>query len=538
MVKVLSLDGVMFKKMIINSCNLLEQRKNSIDALNVFPVPDGDTGTNMSLTFLSATKAIIDKDSLQLNELAEALSYGALMGARGNSGVILSQFLGGFSKGIDGKEVINGFDFVKAFQVGVDSAYSAVLNPIEGTILTVAKEAGFSLEVAKNSTDDLIELFNVAYLKGSEALQNTPNLLPVLKQAGVVDAGGQGLLVILEGMLEALQGKAVEQINISETLNNQISLDKKEFDLGDLEFQYCTEFILKSKDNELNLDNIKQFLSDKGDCLLVVGNSDTSKIHIHTNNPGLVLEYCTNLGTLHKVQIHNMEEQSQEMQVKVVAQKKLGIVAVAMGEGLGQIIKSLGVDVIVSGGQTMNPSTEDLLQAIDKISAEEVIILPNNSNIVLAAQQAEKLAQKPVYVVPSKTVPQGISALMAYNPESNGKINAQKMSEAMKQVISAEVTYSVRNTIHGGKEIKEGNILGIVNGNIEVIEQDIATAVEKIISSLTDNHPEIVTVYYGQDISEGEAENLIEKLANSYPNLDFELHNGGQPLYYYLMSIE
>jgi len=537
-----TIDGQLWSKLVVASSKYLENRKSIVDSLNVFPVPDGDTGTNMSLTMASAARAAQQKNDQGIGEVAKTVSYGALMGARGNSGVILSQLLAGFAKRAEGNTNLDARGLAEALESAVQTAYQAVMNPVEGTILTVSKEAAKSA-VAAATHDPAATIENVlkAALQGAlAALEKTPSMLPVLKQAGVVDAGGQGFVYILEGMLKVLSGEEeVQTVQYEpEAKKETPQVEFAGIPEESLEYQYCTEFILKKKENDLQLDGIRSFLSDKGDCLLVVGTPETSKIHIHTNHPGRVLDYCTDLGSLHEIQIHNMSEQSQEMQMKARAVKHLGIIGVTMGSGLVDIFKSLGVDVVISGGQTMNPSTQDFLEAIDKILAEEVLILPNNGNVILAAEQAAKVSKKPVQVVKTRSIPQGIAALMAFNGESDLVQNALKMEEAGKQVITVEVTYAVRDAKYDGHEIAKGQILGLVNDKLTVVGNTVETVVDELITGQLREEHELMTIYYGEDITEEQARQLVEGLAAKYPNVDFELHQGGQPLYHYLISLE
>jgi DAK2 domain fusion protein YloV len=397
------------------------------------------------------------------------------MGARGNSGVILSQLLSGFAKITEGKKEIGAHEFCEALSSAVETAYNAVTNPVEGTILTVSREASTAAwDELKKEDSTILSVFEAAYRGAFQGLLKTPSMLPVLKQAGVVDAGGQGFVYILEGMLAVLNGKAPEYIINPAVIKSE---NKKMVYTGEeaLTYQYCTEFILKKQDKDLLLEDIKTYLIDKGDCLLVVGNNETGKIHIHTNHPGRVLDYCTDLGTLHEIQIHNMSEQSEEMRAKAKVVKHLGIITVSFGAGLNDVFKSLGVDVVITGGQTMNPSTQDFVEAINQLMTDEVLILPNNGNVILAAQQAVKIASKPTEVVHTKTIPQGIAALMAYNPENDLLINQTKMEEASNQIITLEITYSVRDAQYDGHNIKKGQILGLGEGKLVVTGNEIKT---------------------------------------------------------------
>lgn len=535
------IDGHTWTKLIVASSKYLEARKSRVDSLNVFPVPDGDTGTNMSLTLSSAAKAAQMKEYTQISAAAKAISYGALMGARGNSGVILSQILAGFAKKAEDYDELETLDFADALESATKTAYQAVSNPVEGTILTVSREASYAAGAAAKKSGSTIDMvLEAAYNAAVDTLKLTPTMLPVLQQAGVVDAGGQGLVFILEGMLKTLRGEIIDITPVyeKETLQENFQVSFESVPENFLEFQYCTEFILKKKESDLHLDDIRSYLFNKGNCLLVVGNQETGKIHIHTNNPGQVLEFCTALGSLHEVQIHNMAEQSQEMQTKAKALKHQGLISVSSGPGLDDIFKSLGVDVIIQGGQTMNPSTQDFLGAINQVLAEEIIILPNNSNIILAAQQAASVASKPVQVVTTKAITQGIASLMAFNAEHDLNDNRIKMEEAGKQITSIEITYAVRDAQYDGVDILKGQILGIADSTLVYAGDQVAVVVEEMLKKYLNPVHELVTIYYGEDISEGEARQLVEEFAHTWPEVDFELHYGGQPLYYYLISIE
>lgn len=532
--------GSILGTMVITGARKLESEKSKIDNLNVFPVPDGDTGTNMSLTLISAARFVkkLPEDA-SLDEIAEAMSYGALMGARGNSGVILSQLLGGFSKAVKGQKEMDAILLAEAFEKGVEKAYKAVVKPIEGTILTVAREASSKLSSSVQKEMDLEEAVNIFLTQGYETLAKTPEMLPVLKQAGVVDAGGQGFLTVIEGMLAGLRGESVDTI-----LEESFSGEKRNVNLNlndkpsNIEFFYCTELLVRNFDKDkIDTNIIKKFLQEQGDSVVLVTTDDFIKIHVHTNNPGKVLDYCVQLGTLHNMKIENMQEQSENNQL-MTPMKNIGIVAVSIGEGLNDIFKSLGVDYIITGGQTMNPSTEDLVEAINQVNAEKVIILPNNKNIILSAEQAIGLTQKPSSVLKTKTIPQGIGALMAFNGENDIETNLEKMQEAITYIKSGEVTYAVRDAKQGERDIKSGQILGIEEGKITELGEDVNKVVIKLVDRLIEEEEELVTLYYGEDITENQAEELIDILSSNHPDVDFELHYGGQPLYYYLISVE
>ncbi|NMA01585.1 MAG: DAK2 domain-containing protein [Clostridia bacterium] len=535
------INGPRLRTMILTGARKLEIEKAKIDSLNVFPVPDGDTGTNMSLTMASAVKALNNLPGENLKDVAKAIAHGALMGARGNSGVILSQILGGWVKVIENEDKLDAILLSKAFTQGVESAYKAVVKPVEGTILTVAREAAEKL--AENVTTEMgiEEALQIFLQQGYKTLALTPEMLPVLKQANVVDAGGQGFLTIVEGMILGLQGEDIESIEINENkFDTSASLPIMDFDLkeDDIQFQYCTEMILKPKNGlDVSHADIRNYLEEKGDCVLVVGSEAIIKIHVHTNHPGLVLEYCGDLGSLHDIKIENMAEQNQNLKT-IIPKKNIGIISVSLGEGLNEIFRSLGVDIVITGGQTMNPSTEDIVNAIDRLEAEQVIILPNNKNIILAAEQAIKLANKPAFVVPTKTIPQGIGALMAFNSELELNTNLEKMEASIDEIKTGEVTYAVRDAKHGDFDIKEGQILGIVQGEVSLVHSDLDQGVIKLMEDLLDEDSELVTLYYGQNIDKDQAEDLLDKLSSMYTSIDFELHYSGHPLYYYLISVE
>jgi len=537
------IDANTLRAMVLTGAGKLEMEKSKIDSLNVFPVPDGDTGTNMFLTLLSAAKAVekLPPDS-NLSQIAEAMAYGALMGARGNSGVILSQLLGGFAKAVSDSQYIDAATLAKAFGQGVDRAYKAVVKPVEGTILTVAREASEKLNSKVNENTNILDAFNIFLEQGYKTLAKTPEMLPVLKQAGVVDAGGQGFLTVVEGMLAGFRGEFIEGKTIKEEKTYSIhSLPVSDYvmtNTDEIKFQYCTELIIKRfPDNTITEKQIKDFLEEKGDCVLVVGSDNIIKIHVHTNNPGLVLEYCCKIGSMHDIKIDNMREQSQEIQ-SVAPYKNIGVIGVSTGEGINEIFRSLGVDFIISGGQTMNPSTENILSAIEEVNAKEIIILPNNKNIILAAEQAAALSSKPAKVITTKTIPQGISALMAFNGELDLDTNVLKMQEAITHIKTCEITYAVRDAQHGDFFIRAGQIMGLIEGEITFVGDTIENVIVNTLKQVVINEDELITIYYGQDIPEEQVQNLLQQISEIYPSVDFELHYGGQPLYYYLISVE
>lgn len=555
------LDGIIFKNMLSCGAEQLEKQKKAIDALNVFPVPDGDTGTNMNLTYRAAYQSAEKVATGSVHDVAAAASMGSLMGARGNSGVILSQILRGIAKGLEGMDQANALQLAQALQTGVDTAYKAVMRPIEGTILTVSREtAKGAYNKAKSGESDILQVLKAGLERGEATLAKTPDMLPVLKQAGVVDAGGKGFLTIISGWIAALEGKVPEA---KSTLSDEVpsTVTTGIVEVGTLDFPYCTEFLVKG--NDLEPEKIKQGLIDKGDSLLVVGTSEVVKIHIHTKNPGLILDYAVKLGTLHEVQIHNMlaqneaaahqakeedlstttvdqqEEQLKEQLEEELDFKEYGIVAVAMGEGIAEIFSSLGVEQVVFGGQTMNPSTSDLAEAVLKVKAKNVFILPNNGNIIMAASQVNEVVDKQqVYVIPTKSIPQAISALLAFNSDNLPEENVEAMTEALKQVVSGEVTYAVRDSQFGNLEIAEGDILGLIEDKITTTGRDVFEVAKKVLENMNWREKDIVTIFYGKDMAEEEVNRLSEWLESEKPDIEVEIYAGRQPLYYYILGVE
>lgn len=529
----------MLKKMFNQGIYLLNKNRENVDALNVFPVPDGDTGTNMSLTMDSASNEISKIDNITIESVAKAASNGSLMGARGNSGVILSQILRGFEKGCKSKEVLNVKDFANALKLASDTAYKAVMKPIEGTILTVIKETSLkALEISDKKTDFLD--FFVSIIKHAEIiLDKTPEQLPVLKQAGVVDAGGKGLIYILNGFYEALLGKEnSEEGKVSkETINVQSKIYEKE----DIEFGYCTEFIIKGA--TVSSLEFKETIKDLGDSLIVVGDEDLIKIHIHTNNPGNVIEKALIVGELINIKIDNMRHQHENRIINTQEvnkdEKDFGFLAVVMGEGLHKIFSDLNVDKIIQGGQTMNPSTEDIVKAVEEINAKNIFIYPNNSNIILAAKQAKEICDKNIIIIPTKTIPQGITSILQFDPNATLEDNISNMTEVLEEVQTIQVTYSVRDSKFENLDIKKGDILGLHEGKIKSIGDNIEdVSIDVITKSINQDDCEILTLYYGDEVSESQAQSLVHRIEENYPDLDVEMYYGGQPLYYYIISVE
>lgn len=533
------IDGQLFKKMIIEGAQSLEQNKQIVNALNVFPVPDGDTGTNMSLTMQSAVKEVKGTASDSLEEIANALANGSLMGARGNSGVILSQLYRGFAKGVKGKDKLTTMDLAMALKSGADTAYKAVMKPVEGTILTVAREsAEKALEIAKEETNHISFLEKTIH-EAEETLKRTPDMLKVLKDAGVVDSGGKGLIYIYAGALAALTGKAT-YIEDEDVL--QMTVEDEHHDGESLEFGYCTEFIIRVQHGDTEA--LKSKIETLGDSMLVVGNENVVKVHIHTNHPGKVLEFGIEMGLLSDIKIDNMRLQHRPTGVEAPKKeqpkemKPYGMVTVTMGKGLTQIFTELGVDQIIEGGQTMNPSTEDFLKAIEEINAETIFILPNNSNIIMAANQAKEISSKDIIVIPSKSVPQGITAMLAFNGDLSAEENEASMMEALQKVKTGQVTYAVRDTSFNDIAIETGDILGIGNGQIKSAGKTVEAVSLELLQKMITDEDEMITLLYGEDVSEEDANQLVEVLEENFPNCDIELYYGGQPLYYYIFSVE
>ncbi|WZL75019.1 DAK2 domain-containing protein [Clostridiaceae bacterium 35-E11] len=525
--------------MITQGANALDQNKSMVDALNVFPVPDGDTGTNMSLTINSAIKEIKQINSDNIEKITEALANGSLMGARGNSGVILSQLFRGFAKSCKGKQNLSTVDVANALKSAADTAYKAVMKPIEGTILTVAREVGEkALEISKKE-DDMHDFLRTIIAYGEKVLEKTPEMLKVLKEAGVVDAGGKGLIVIFNGFYEGLVGKDVEIRDFHQNKSSMVSLEK---DLEDISFGYCTEFIIKS--NHVDIQAFKQRINELGDSMLVVGDENLVKVHIHTNNPGVILEYGLELGQLVNIKIDNMRQQHKNKvftdsnEKQNIQMKRYGMIAVTMGEGLTNIFKDLNVDEVITGGQTMNPSTEDIKKAVDRIQADHIFIFPNNSNIILAANQAKELSNKSITVIPTKTMPQGISAILAFNDAFDISKNIELMTLAVTKVKTGQITYSVRDTQFNDMIIKKDDILGIQDGKITVVGTDVDEEAYHLLQEMITDEDEILTIFYGLEIDEDRAQNLAERIGELYEDIDVEVYYGGQPLYDYIFSVE
>jgi len=547
--KTTNVDGALFKEMIFNGAVMLARKKNELNDLNVFPVPDGDTGTNMLLTMKSAVKEMSTVQDGSISKMGEALSRGSLKGARGNSGVILSQIFRGFNQEIQGKETINAKDFAEAMQSSVVTAYRAVMKPREGTILTVSKACAAGAKECAEKTDDIIEVMEQTISDGEDMLEKTPEMLDVLKQAGVVDAGGAGLLVIYRGYLAALRGEkplgTLEEIIASDAKSEGTSAAS--VSQQDIEFGYCTEFFITNINENVNEDDVLRFtgrLELMGDSVVVVHDAGIIKVHVHSEMPGKVLQYALRLGSLSDIKIDNMREQHNELHDYSAATPKKKertvseVVCVAAGKGIAAVFKDLGASFLVEGGQTMNPSTEDILAEIEKANADNVIILPNNSNIILAAQQAAKLAECEVRVVPTKTVPQGVAAMLGYEPSNDVDTNESNMEGMTEGVATGQVTYAVRDSKFDGKKIKEGDIMGLSDGKIEIVGSDIHDCAINLVDNMMNEDAEIVTLYFGEDVKEEDANSLASELSEKYEDAEFEVYYGGQPLYYYIISVE
>ena len=547
-------------------CKGTGSKKEWINELNVFPVPDGDTGTNMTLTIMAAAKEVAALEEPTMETLAKAISSGSLRGARGNSGVILSQLFRGFTKEIKTVNVITTTTLANAFVRATETAYKAVMKPKEGTILTVAKGMADKAVELVTETEDIIEFAKLVIEHGDYVLSQTPEMLPILKQAGVVDSGGQGLMQVMKGALDGLLGKEVDLT--VEAARPSVRLEGGEAEEFDIHFGYCTEFIInvEKKYDEREEQSFKGYLESIGDSIVVVSDDDVVKVHVHTNDPGLAIQKALTYGSLSRMKIDNMREEHEEKLIKdaekraamekekekekaaLEAQstkveeepkKPYGFIAVSIGEGFGEIFRGIGADYLIEGGQTMNPSTEDMLNAIDKVNAETIYILPNNSNIILAAEQATHLVEdKNIVVIPSKTVPQGITAIINFAPDMTPEENKETMIQEMKHVKTGQITYAVRNTVIDDKEIQEGDIMGIGDKGILTVGKSVEGTALDTLREMVDDDSELISIYYGSDISEAEANEFLEMAQNACPDCEIELHSGGQPIYYYLMSVE
>ena len=545
----------LFRKMFLAGAANLEAKKEFINELNVFPVPDGDTGTNMTLTIMSAAKEVQSLENADMLTIAKAISSGSLRGARGNSGVILSQLLRGFTKEIREHKEIDAVILAKACERATATAYKAVMKPKEGTILTVAKGISRKAEELAETTEDL-EVFIPEVIKyAEEVLAQTPEMLPVLKEAGVVDSGGQGLLEVIHGAYDAFLGKEIDYAAIEASGGTKMVKPSQQAE-ADIKFGYCTEFIIMTEKEctDKNEAEFKAYLESIGDSIVCVADDDIVKIHVHTNDPGLAIQKALTYGQLSRMKIDNMREEHQEKLIKdaekAAAQqasekkkkeprKPVGFIAVSIGEGMNGIFRELGADYIIEGGQTMNPSTDDMLSAIDEVNADHIFILPNNKNIILAANQAQSLTDdKDIIVIPTKTVPQGITAIISYMPEADVDTNIEALEEAIKNVKTGQVTYAVRDTHIDDKEIHEGDIMGIGDRGILAVGQSVEETTKEMLAQLVDEESELISLYFGQDVLEEDAENFAQEVEELYPDVDVDVHMGGQPIYYYVLSVE
>ena len=551
-----TIDAALLKKAFLSAAKSIERKKEIINELNVFPVPDGDTGTNMTLTIMSAANDVARLADPTMEQLAKAISNGSLCGARGNSGVILSQLFRGFTKEIRSHEAIDVPTLAAAFEKAVETAYKAVMKPKEGTILTVARGGAERAKELVQETDDIVVFGEEVLKKMEEVLAYTPELLPVLKEAGVVDSGGQGLLEIVKGAYDAILGKEID-FSVPVTAAPSASttrMSSENISTSDIKFGYCTEFIiyLEKEYTEKTEADFKAYLESIGDSIVVVSMDDVVKVHVHTNDPGNALQRALTYGSLSRIKIDNMREEHNEKLLKEMEggvaaaeaevpaeHKQYGFIAVSIGAGVNEIFTGLGVDCIIEGGQTMNPSTEDMLNAIAKINADNIFILPNNKNIILAAEQAMRMTKdKNIIVLPSKNVPQGIAALIGFVPEDDADVNTENMKEEMTRVKTGQVTYAVRDTSLNGVEIKQGNIMGIGDEGILSVGEQIEDTAYAMVEAMMDEDSELISIYYGEEIAEDAANGLADRIMEAYPDVDVELHFGGQPVYYYVVSVE
>jgi len=547
-----SLDGIKFAEMVQMGAHHLFQNANYVDSLNVFPVPDGDTGTNMNLSMTSGAKETEHSASEHIGKTAQALSKGLLMGARGNSGVILSQLFRGFGKFIEKEAAIDAKRFAGAFQAGVDTAYKAVMKPVEGTILTVAREAAKKgVEVAETE-NDIITVMEAFTAEAKASLERTPELLPVLKEVGVVDSGGQGLLFVYEGFLASLKGEPLPEKNeatLDDLINAEHHRAQDFMNTADIEFGYCTEIMVRFEEGKepFSEEQFRNELNPLGDSLLVISDEEIAKVHIHSEQPGAVLAMGQKYGSLIKIKVDNMREQHSAIvgedhrattTVKKADKHPYAIVTIAMGEGVAELLRSIGASYVIEGGQTMNPSTEDIVKAVQEIGAEKVLILPNNKNIVMAAEQAIELLDIEAAVVPTKTIPQGMAAILSFNPEATVELNQTAMTEAFANVKTGQVTYAVRDTSIDGIQIHKDDFMALAEGKIVLSTPALKDAAEKVITDLVDENAEIVTVIYGEDTTEESASELVKFIEENYPEVEIELFNGKQGLYPYIISVE
>ena len=546
------IDGLMFRQMILGGARNLKKNADYVDSLNVFPVPDGDTGTNMNLSMSSGAAEVEPLDDKHIGNVGKHFSKGLLMGARGNSGVILSQLFRGFSKAIEGKEDIDADEFIEALKQGVKTAYKAVMKPVEGTILTVAKDAGEKAEEFKDSDASLVDVMSATLEEAKASLKRTPELLAVLKEVGVVDSGGQGLVYVYEGFLSALTGEEIEADESQESalLNADSHDHNDDFDdfmsVDDIEFGYCTEFMVRFEDErrEFKEDEFREEMSEFGDSLLVINDDEIVKVHVHTETPGEAFTYAATYGELIKMKVENMREQFRTVHGEkntAAAEKEsydTAVITVSSGEGINELFKSLGVTHVINGGQTMNPATEDIVNVIKDADVKQVIILPNNKNIIMAAEQAVKVLDVPAAVVKSTSIPEGLTSMLSFNPEAELEDNERAMSESLNHVQTGQVTYSVRDTKIDGIEIKKDQHMGIADGKIITANDSKKDTLHTLISEMINEETEIITILIGEGGSEEEVEAVVNSIEGSHEDVEFEIHNGAQPVYSYLISVE
>ncbi len=543
------ISGKLLARSFISGANNLYNNRQLVDELNVFPVPDGDTGTNMSMTAQNMAKSLAEVQTESVTKVMDIMSFATLRGARGNSGVILSQFFRGMAKSLKGKASCEPHEFALALKAGSDMAYNAVMNPTEGTILTVAREAA---EAAMAAEGELSDIFEAAVEKGKISLANTPELLPALKKAGVVDAGGQGWICILEGVLAYLQtGELIEADRSGEPEKTEkTGSAQQNIDTENIKYMYCTEFIVEKKDSSVNVLSFKKAIEKTGDCMLVIDDDEIVKVHIHTNNPGYILECAVKMGAMINIKIDNMKHQHQSIieidekpaekaeEKPEMPHKRYGFVSICAGSGIAGIFKDLGVDVVIEGGQTMNPSTDDILKAVKEINADEIFVFPNNKNIILAANQAKEISKKNVIVIPTRSIPECVAAMLKFNADKEPDANESAMNKAVSKVKSGQITYAVRDTQIDDKEIHKDDILGLEGSKIKAVGTKLDDVLMELTEEISDEDTEFVTLYYGEDVSEEEANKAAEMLEEALDEVEVSVKYGGQPLYYYIISVE
>lgn len=533
------IDGILFKNMVISGANNLENNKKMVDDLNVFPVPDGDTGTNMSMTVSAASRELMGLTDPKVSDVGKVISSASLRGARGNSGVIMSQLFRGLYTGVKELETVDAKQVAAALKSAADTAYKAVMKPTEGTILTVAREAAEAAVQLCENTDDIIELLEGVVEAARTSLNKTPELLPVLKQAGVVDAGGMGLLVILEGALSALKGEMIVKNEKDDEVATK-AVNREEIDTANIKFMYCTEFIINKRSSNYSIAAFRATIEPKGDSMLVIEDDDIVKVHIHTNHPGFVLEEAVKIGDLSNLKIDNMKIQHNEI---IAAEPKeppkpFGIVAVANGDGVEQLFMEVGTDAIVKGGQSMNPSAEDICDAVESVNAETVFVFPNNKNIILAAEQVCHLTDKNVVVIPTRSIPQGMTAILSFDPDASTEDNEEAMKEAALSVKTGSVTFASRDSEMDGIAIKKDDIMGLAEGKIITVGDNVDNIAEEITDKMFEDGKTMISIYYGEGVTEEQANALYEKIAEKHSDCDVMVYYGGQPIYYYIISIE